>query len=141
MGRNAYGVRGIRLRKSDEIISVEVVSEECSLFTVTDKGFGKRVDCSEYKVQARGGTGVINVRCNPKNGEVVGLKCVGPKDEIILVTNTGRTIRFNTADVPVHKRGGMGVKLMGLNTEDEKIVGVGAIGEVAEEAPVEMEIE
>jgi DNA gyrase subunit A len=141
MGRNAYGVRGIRLRKSDEIISVEVVDNECSLFTVTDKGFGKRVDCSQYKVQARGGTGVINVRCNPKNGEVVGLKRVGTKDEIILVTNTGRTIRFNTADVPVHKRGGMGVKLMGLNTEDEKIVGVGAIGEVAEEASVETETE
>jgi DNA gyrase subunit A len=142
MGRAAYGVRGIRLRKGDEIISLEVVSNEGLLFTVTDKGFGKRVDCSGYKVQARGGTGVINVKCNKKNGEVVGLKSVGPKDEIILVTNTGRTIRFNAADVPVHKRGGMGVKLMNLNTEEEKISGVGAISDdpgdpPAGEAPTE----
>jgi DNA gyrase subunit A len=137
MGRAAYGVRGIRLRKGDEIISLEVVTDDCSLFTVTDKGFGKRVVCKEYKVQARGGTGVINVKCNKKNGEVVGLKGVGPRDEIILVTNTGRTIRFNAADVPVHKRGGMGVKLMNLNTEDEKISGVGAIGEEPEETPPE----
>ncbi len=131
MGRNAYGVRGIRLKKDDETVSVEVVTKDCSLFTVTDKGFGKRVDCAEYKVQNRGGSGVINVRCGKKNGEVVGLKRVGQNDEIILVTNTGRTIRFNATDVPVHKRGGFGVKLMGLNTEDEKITGVGAISEEA----------
>jgi len=131
MGRTAYGVRGIRLRKGDETVSVEVVAQDCSLFTVTEKGSGKRVDCSQYKVQNRGGAGVLNVRCNSKIGDVVGLKRVGQNDEIILVTNTGRTIRFNATDVPVHKRGGVGVKLMGLNTEEEKITGVGAISEDA----------
>jgi DNA gyrase subunit A len=90
------------------------------------------VNCSQYKVQARGGTGVINVACNKKNGQAVGLKRVGPHDEIILVTNTGRTIRFNATDVPVHKRGGTGVKLMGLNTEEERISGVGMIPEDTE---------
>ena len=129
MGRAAYGVRAIRLKKGDEIISTDVVTDDCSVFTVTDRGFGKRVPCSEYKVQARGGYGVINVRCNKKNGEVVGLKRVGQNDEIILVTNTGRTIRFNSTTVPVHKRGGMGVKLMGLNAEEERISGVGMISE------------
>ena len=129
MGRAAYGVRGIRLKKGDEIVSTDVVTDDCSVFTVTDRGFGKRVDCSEYKVQARGGYGVINVKCNKKNGEVVGLKRVGQNDEIILVTNTGRTIRFNSTTVPIHKRGGMGVKLMGLNTEEERISGVGMISE------------
>lgn len=128
MGRAAYGVRGIRLRKGDEVVSLDVVTDDCAVFTVTDKGFGKRVDCSAYKVQARGGFGVINVKCNKKNGEVVGLKRVGQNDEIILVTNTGRTIRFNSTTVPMHKRGGTGVKLMGLNTEEEKISGVGMIG-------------
>ena len=63
MGRAAYGVRGMRLRKGDELVSIDVVTDDCSLFTVTDKGFGKRVDCTEYKVQARGGIGVINVKC------------------------------------------------------------------------------
>jgi DNA gyrase subunit A len=121
-------VRGIRLRKGDEVVSLDVVTDDCAVFTVTDKGFGKRVDCSAYKVQARGGFGVINVKCNKKNGEVVGLKRVGQNDEIILVTNTGRTIRFNSTTVPMHKRGGTGVKLMGLNAEEEKISGVGMIG-------------
>ena len=73
---------------------------------------------------------MINVKCNKKNGEVVGMKRVGQNDEIILVTNTGRTIRFNSTTVPIHKRGGTGVKLMGLNTEEEKISGVGMISEV-----------
>jgi len=129
MGRISYGVRGIRLRKGDEAISVDVVSSDCALFTVTEKGFGKRVPCSQYKVQARGGTGVINVKHEKRNGEVVGLKRVGPRDEIILVTNTGRTIRFNATSIPVHKRGGLGVKLMGLKDDEEKISGVGMISE------------
>ncbi len=128
MGRIAYGVRGIKLRKDDEVVSTDVVTADCSVFTVTEKGLGKRVNCSEYKAQGRGGTGVINVKCDKKNGEVVGLKRVGPNDEIILITNTGRTIRFNATSIPIHKRGGMGVKLMGLN-EDEKISGVGTISE------------
>ena len=129
MGRISYGVRGIRLRKGDEAVSVDVVSSDCALFTVTEKGFGKRVPCSEYRVQTRGGTGVINVKHEKRNGEVVGLKRVGPRDEIILVTNTGRTIRFNATSIPVHKRGGLGVKLMGLKDDEEKISGVGMISE------------
>jgi DNA gyrase subunit A len=128
MGRTAYGVRGIRLKKGDEVVSIEVVTEGCSLFTVTDKGFGKSVRCAQYKVQARGGAGVINVRCGKKNGEVVGLKQIGPNDEAILITNTGRTIRFEAKSIPAHKRGGTGVKLMGL-TEDEKISGIGMVSE------------
>ncbi len=129
MGRLAYGVRGIRLRKNDELVSVDVVTNECSLFTVTEKGFGKRVDCAEYKVQARGGIGVINVKAEKKNGEVVGVKQVALNDEIILVTNTGRTIRFNTTSIPIHYRGGLGVKLMGLKDDEEKISGLGVISE------------
>jgi DNA gyrase subunit A len=129
MGRTAYGMRGIRLRKGDELASVDVVSADCSLFTVTEKGFGKRVGCAEYKVQARGGMGVINIKCEKKNGEVVGVKRIGGHDEIIIVTNTGRTIRFNATGIPVHLRGGLGVKLMGLKDEEEKISGVGVISE------------
>jgi DNA gyrase subunit A len=129
MGRDAYGVIGVHLRKGDELVSVDVTSDACSLFTVTEKGFGKRVNCSEYKNQARGGIGVINVKCEQKNGEVVGLRRVGPSDEIILVTNTGRTIRFNAAEIPVHLRGGLGVRLMGLKDEEERISGFGTISE------------
>jgi DNA gyrase subunit A len=129
MGRDAYGVIGVHLRKGDELVSVDVMNDACSLFTVTEKGFGKRVNCSEYKNQARGGIGVINVKCEQKNGEVVGVRRVGPRDEIILVTNTGRTIRFNAAEIPVHLRGGLGVRLMGLKDEEERISGFGTISE------------
>ena len=79
--------------------------------------------------------GVINVKCEKKNGEVVGMKSVGQNDEIILVTNTGRTIRFNSTSMPVHHRGGMGVKLMGLKDEEERISGVGMINIRAKRSP------
>jgi len=128
MGRLAYGVRAIRLKNNDEIVSIEAVSPGCYLFTVTEKGFGKRVRCEEYRHQTRGGTGVINISCGKKNGFVVGAKTVGKTGEIILVTDTGRTIRFNAQTVPRHKRGGTGVHLMDLN-DGEKISGVGFIGE------------
>jgi DNA gyrase subunit A len=128
MGRLAYGVRAIRLKNNDEVVSIEAVSPGCYLFTVTEKGFGKRVRCEEYRHQTRGGTGVINISCGKKNGFVVGAKTVGKTGEIILVTDTGRTIRFNAQTVPRHKRGGTGVHLMDLN-DGEKISGVGFIGE------------
>ena len=128
MGRTAYGVRGIRLRKGDEVASAEVVDASCWLFSVTEKGYGKMVACSKYKIQARGGTGIINVKCSNKNGDVVRVKRAGPKDEFILVTDSGRTIRFNLETVSEHNRGGLGVKLMDL-AGDEKIRGVGLIGE------------
>ena len=128
MGRTAYGVHGIRLRKGDEVASAEVVDASCWLFSVTEKGYGKMVACSKYRLQARGGTGIINVKCSDKNGQVVRVKRVGQKDEIILVTDSGRTIRFNLDTVTEHNRGGLGLKLMDL-TGDEKIRGVGSIGE------------
>jgi DNA gyrase subunit A len=128
MGRVAYGIRGIRLKKNDEVVSVEIVSQDCNVFTVTEKAYGKCAPCSGYRLQARGGSGIINVRCGEKNGEVVSLKEVSEKDEVILVTDTGRTIRFQTKDIPVQKRGGLGVKLMDLK-EDKRIHGVAVIEE------------
>jgi len=128
MGRVAYGIRGIRLKKDDEVVSVEIVSQDCNVFTVTEKAYGKCAPCSGYRLQARGGSGIINVRCGEKNGEVVSLKEVSEKDEVILVTDTGRTIRFKTKDIPVQKRGGLGVKLMDLK-EEKRIHGVAVIEE------------
>ncbi|MBA4418832.1 MAG: DNA gyrase subunit A [Syntrophus sp. (in: bacteria)] len=128
MGRIAYGNRGIRLRKSDEVVSAEIVDQDCKVFTVTEKGYGKVSPCSGYRIQTRGGTGIINVRCGAKNGDVVGLKKVVETSEIILVTDTGRTIRFNAKDMPVQKRGGLGVKLMDLQG-DKTINAVAITGE------------
>jgi len=128
MGRVAYGVRGIKLKKGDEVVSVENVEQGCNVFTVTEKGYGKRATCTGYRTQARGGGGVINVRCGSKNGQVVCLKKVTEKDEVILITDTGRTIRFATKDIPLQNRGGLGVKLMDLQNE-KTITGVAIIGE------------
>ena len=127
MGRIAYGIRGIRVRKNDEVVSAEIVDQGCRVFTVTEKGYGKVSPCSEYRVQTRGGTGIINVRCGSKNGDVVGLEKVDEASEVILVTDTGRTIRFNAKDMPVQKRGGLGVKLMDL-AGDKTISAVAVAG-------------
>lgn len=128
MGRVAYGVRGIKLKKGDEVVSVETVEQGCNVFTVTEKGYGKRALCTGYRTQARGGGGVINVRCGTKNGQVVCLKKVKEGDEVILITDTGRTIRFAVKDIPLQNRGGLGVKLMDLQNE-KTISGVAIIGE------------
>jgi DNA gyrase subunit A len=129
MGRLAYGVRGIRLKKqNDEVVAVEIVNKTCTVFTVTQKGYGKRAPCTTYRIQARGGSGIINVRCGAKNGEVVSLKRLGDSDDVILVTDTGRTIRFRSQDIPIQGRGGLGVKLMDLR-DGEAISGVAIIGE------------
>jgi DNA gyrase subunit A len=130
MGRTAYGVRGIKLRKGDEVVSVEIVDQKSKVFTSTEKGYGKRAPCAGYRTQSRGGTGIINVRCGVKNGLVVASRQLGDNDEIILVTDTGRTIRFNAKDIPVAQRGGLGVKLMELRP-GETISGVAIIGEDA----------
>ncbi len=129
MGRSAYGVRGIRFKKaSDEVVSVERVDESCTIFTVTQKGYGKCAPCSDYRLQARGGSGIINVRCGTKNGSVVSLNRLSEKEDVILVTDTGRTIRFRSSNIPVQKRGGLGVKLMGLR-DGEVISGVAIVEE------------
>jgi DNA gyrase subunit A len=138
MGRIAYGIRGIRLTKNDEVVSVEIVNQDCNVFTVTEKGYGKRAPCNEYRVQARGGKGIINVRCGTKNGEVVCLRQVSENDEVILTTDTGRTIRFKIQDIPVQKRGGLGVKLMDLR-DAEKIVGAVVTSAMAEIADTTFE--
>jgi len=123
MGRQAYGVRGISLEGDDEVVSAEIVHDDSVIFTVTDKGYGKCSPCSEYREQLRGGKGIINTRCGKKNGEVVYIKQIDRKDEVILVTDTGRTIRFHAENLPVQKRGGIGVKLMDLK-EGEKVSSV-----------------
>jgi DNA gyrase subunit A len=132
MGRLAYGVRGIRFKKqNDEVVGVEIVNKSCTVFTVTQKAYGKCARCSAYRIQSRGGSGITNVRVGAKNGEVVSLKNLGEKDDVILVTDTGRTIRFKSHDIPLQGRGGLGVKLMDLR-EGESISSVAIIGEEQE---------
>ncbi|MDW8001169.1 MAG: DNA gyrase subunit A [Deltaproteobacteria bacterium] len=127
-GRASYGVKCIKLKEGDEVCSCDSVKDESFIFTVTEKGFGKCVEAKEYRPQARGGYGLKNVKVTDKNGFVICVKNVTPSCDVILITDKGRTARFRVRDVPVTKRGRIGVKLLKVN-EDEKIKGVAKVSE------------
>ena len=76
MGRSAYGVRGISLREGDEVVAMEVVREGGTVLTVTENGYGKRTELEEYRLQSRGGIGIINIQTSDRNGKVVGVAYV-----------------------------------------------------------------
>lgn len=123
MGRTAQGVRGIRLRKKDELVGMEVVIQKAVLLAVTENGFGKRTKLSEYPLQRRGGKGVINIIPSVRNGLVVGLLEVTEKDELMVTSSEGVIIRMPVKGIPVLGRNTQGVRLMRLNKGD-KVVAV-----------------
>lgn len=126
MGRSAYGVKGISLRDGDEVISCEALGGKRFLLTVTERGFGKRTSLEEYRLQLRGGYGIINVKSTPKNGNVISVKAVSEGDEVILITDKGKTIRLGIDDIPVQRRGGIGVRLMDVG-QNEKLSAVARV--------------
>jgi len=118
MGRGAKGVRGIRLGKKDALIAMEAVSPDGSLLTVTENGFGKRTSFKEYRLQSRGGKGIINVKITSKNGNVVGLKSVKDKDEIMLITHKGMVVRTPVKEIRMIGRATQGVRVIKLKDKD-----------------------
>ena len=128
MGRTAYGVRGITLRDDDVVVAMEVVKPSGTLLTVTEGGYGKRTELDEYRVQSRGGIGVINIATNKRNGFVVGIAYVEEGDEVLLITQQGMIIRMPTDDVRAIGRGTQGVRLIELEGED-KVVSVARLVE------------
>ncbi len=124
MGRAARGVRGIQLGVNDRVVSMLVFPSDVSktgstLLTVTTKGFAKRSDFGEYRLQSRGGKGVINVKVTEKNGEVVAALPVIPEDEIITVTRKGMIVRCGPQEIRQTGRSAVGVKLINLTEGDE----------------------
>ena len=99
MGRAALGVRGITLRDDDEVVAMEVVRPEGTLLTVTEHGYGKRTELEEYRVQSRGGVGIININTSERNGQVVGVAYVRDEDELMLITQQGKVLRMVTSDI------------------------------------------
>ena len=123
MGRAARGVKGINLAKDDEVVSLQVFSSDIgktgsTLLTVSSGGFAKRSDFNDYRVQARGGKGIINLKVTPKNGNVVGVLAVMTEDEIMTVTKTGMIVRCSTKDIRKSGRSTQGVKLIVLKSGD-----------------------
>jgi DNA gyrase subunit A len=102
---------------------MEAVEEDGTILTVTEKGYGKRSLASEYRLQSRGGSGVINVKVMDKNGPVVGIKAVTDEDQVLLITEKGILIRLKVKDVRETGRAAMGVHLIDLD-EGDRVVAV-----------------
>jgi len=133
MGRNAAGVRGMNLGKKDEIIGMEVVRDKkATLLTVTEEGFGKKTPVSEYRIQSRGGKGIINIKVTSKNGRVVGLKLVSDKDELMLITQNGMVVRCPVKDIRTTGRAAQGVHIVRLDSKD-KVASVARVVKEEEE--------
>jgi len=128
MGRTAHGIRGIRLSKSDEVVGMEVVVPHTSLLTVTEHGYGKRSQASEYRTQNRGGSGIFTVKRTKKTGDVVGVKAIIDEDELMIISNKGKITRLRAADIPVQGRSTQGVRLITLE-EGERVVAVAKLAE------------
>jgi len=111
-----------------ELVGMDVIEENQYILVVTEKGFGKRTIASEYRVQKRGGKGLINIRITERNGPVVGFRRVRDDDDVMLITDTGRIIRINVADVNPKGRVVQGVKLIDLGP-DEKVVDIASVQE------------
>lgn len=137
MGRQARGVRAMRLSKDDYIVGSAVIPKdyketEVKLITITEGGFGKRCDIDEYTVQNRGGKGIICHRISYKTGSLAGVAIVEPTDEIMLITNSGIIIRTKVNEIPVYGRSAGGVIVMRLG-EDASIVGFAYVKAETEE--------
>src|SRR4029078_1173879 len=128
MGRTAYGVRGITLRDGDYVGAMEVAKPGRTLRTVTEQGFGKRTEIEEYRVQSRGGVGIINISTTDRNGLVVGVAYVQSGDEVLRITHQGMIIRTLTDDVRAIGRATQGVKLIDIEGDD-KVVGIAKLAE------------
>ncbi len=118
MGRNTRGVRGIFLRNGDEVIGMDNVHDGAQVLTVTQNGYGKRTGVDEYRLQTRGGKGVINIKVTSKTGEVIGIKVVREDQEFMLITNEGIVIRSEINGISVISRNTQGVKLMKIEEND-----------------------
>jgi len=129
MGRTAAGVRGIKLRKDDEVVDMAVVDPTATLLTVCEQGYGKRTSFDEYRVQSRGGTGIINIRTSGRNGNVVGAKSVRDSDELMLISEGGMIVRIGIGDIRTIGRATQGVRLIGLNKDDHLV----AVARIASE--------
>jgi DNA gyrase subunit A len=128
MGRAAYGVKGIELESGDEVVGMEVVREPGELLTVTAGGYGKRTELAEYRLQSRGGKGIINIKTTPRNGDVVGVKFISHDEEVMLITEKGMIIRLSTADISTIGRATQGVRLIQME-EGDRLVSVARLAE------------
>ena len=128
MGRAAGGVRGMALGPGDSVVGMEILSPEATILTVTQNGYGKRTPLDDYRIQNRGGQGVITIRTTPRNGEVVGVAQVVDDDEVMFVTGGGKVLRARVSSISTMGRATQGVRVMNLDA-GEKILSMARLAE------------
>ncbi len=137
MGRTAYGVRGITLRDQDEVVGMETLRPGGTILTVTVNGYGKRTEIDEYRVQGRGGSGIINIQTTERNGQVVAVSCVLEQEELMFITEQGMILRTQASGISIIGRATQGVRLIDLD-EGDRTVAVARLedqGSIDEPAP------
>lgn len=135
MGRTARGVVGMRLDSTDEVIGMAIIngdSDKEQLLTVTQNGYGKRTLTEEYRIQGRGGSGIMTMKITEKNGPIVAVRQVADEDELILASDKGKVIRTRVSEISEVGRVAQGVRLMNLE-EGEQVAAVAKIVEKEEE--------
>ncbi|KPK88250.1 MAG: DNA gyrase subunit A [Deltaproteobacteria bacterium SM23_61] len=151
MGRTARGVRGITLGKNDSLVSMDILSPGTvgsSILSVTENGFGKRSPVEDYRLQSRGGKGIITVKTTARNGKLVGTQQITDQDEVMLITDRGKIIRLRCSEIRLSSRNTQGVKLIERES-GERVMAVARLaereeegnGQEAEEAPEEASAE
>src|SRR5437868_4843348 len=120
MGRQAYGVIGIRLDEGDYVVSmITAASDDDKVLSVTEHGFGKRTSVDEYRTQGRGGKGIINVKTTSKNGKVVSIMRVTEESDVLVMTANGKLIRVRSQNIRAVGRATQGVRLINLDDDDK----------------------
>jgi DNA gyrase subunit A len=134
MGRTAHGVRGITLEEGNEVIGMETITPDSttSILTITEGGYGKRTPVTEYRIQGRAGKGIISVKTTEKNGLAVGFLQVRDGDEIMLMAAQGKILRCKVDDIREIGRNTQGVRVLELDSHDDRVVGVARLAEVSE---------
>ena len=133
VGRVSQGVIGIRLDDGDEVIGMEPIDSNSkgTLLAITENGFGKRTELEEYRVQNRGGRGLITYKITPKTGDIVGIRVVSGEEDVMLITDTGTIIRINVSEINILGRSTQGVTLM--RTNEGKVVSIETVESESEE--------
>ena len=117
MGRVTRGVKGINLAKGDYLIGMAIVDDHASLLVACENGYGKRTEFKDYRVQRRGGKGIITIKTTDRNGPVVGALSVRDQDQIMLISQQGKMVRMAVSDFRTIGRNTQGVRLIGLGEE------------------------
>ncbi len=128
MGRAAMGVRGMSLGEGDEVVGMEILAPGATILTVTEHGYGKRTPLEDYRLQKRGGQGIITIRTSARNGPVIGVAQVTDDDEVMLITDGGKVLRCRVSGISQMGRATQGVRLMDLK-QGERLVAVARLAE------------